>query len=142
MNSGFLQFDQSNIHYLRSGNGERVLICFHGYGESAAHFQFLTEKLKDEFTMISLDLPFHGQTNWQTGMLDEERLQSVIDQILTQENLPRRQYLFIRFQSWRSISPLTLRKNSWPSRTPGFVGARWLKIKFLVLVIHANYHWQ
>ncbi len=89
MKSGFLQFDQSSIHYLRSGNGEKVLICFHGYGETAEHFQFLANRLAHEFTIISLDLPFHGETDWQSGSLDEHNLKSLIEQILIQEKLPR-----------------------------------------------------
>jgi len=89
MKSGFLHFDQSSVHYLRTGNGEKILICFHGYGESAAHFQFLANRLAQEFTIISLDLPFHGETNWQSGTLDDGKLQTLLEQILQQENLPQ-----------------------------------------------------
>jgi len=89
MKSGFLQFDQSSIHYLRWGNGEKILVCFHGYGETAAHFQFLGTRLAHEFTIISLDLPFHGETDWQSGTLDDDKLQSLVEQILLRENLPQ-----------------------------------------------------
>ena len=89
MKSGFLQFNQSSIHYLRAGNGEKILICFHGYGESAAHFQFLANTLAQEFTCIALDLPFHGETAWHSGTLDEGKLQSLIEQMLLQEQLPQ-----------------------------------------------------
>jgi len=89
MKSGFLQFNQSSIHYLRAGNGEKILICFHGYGESAAHFRFLANRLAHEFTFISLDLPFHGETAWHSGTLDEGKLQSLIEQMLLQEQLPQ-----------------------------------------------------
>jgi pimeloyl-ACP methyl ester carboxylesterase len=88
MKSGYLPFDQSNIHYLRSGNGKKLLICFHGYGESASHFNFLSNRLKDEFTLLSIDLPFHGETDWANGSLDEKKLKAIINQIISQEDLP------------------------------------------------------
>ena len=97
MKSGFLQFDQSSIHYLRSGNGEKLLICFHGYGESASHFQILVDKLKHDFTLLSIDLPFHGDTNWVNGSLDEKKLKSILCQIIEEENISASRILLLGF---------------------------------------------
>ena len=38
--------------------------------------------------MIAIDLPFHGETEWQDEALDEKKLESMINQILHQESLP------------------------------------------------------
>ena len=56
----------SRIHYSCWGTGPRLLFCFHGYGESADTFSFLTEPLGRDFTLVAFDLPFHGQTHGQT----------------------------------------------------------------------------
>jgi len=41
------------------------VICFHGYGETASSFHFLEEFAMAEYHFFAVDLPFHGQTNWQ-----------------------------------------------------------------------------
>jgi len=87
MQPGNLSFDQSTIHYLRSGTGNKILICFHGYGESAAHFQFLNNRLQDEFTLFAIDLPFHGETKWAGGSFDAKKLLAIVKAILKKENL-------------------------------------------------------
>jgi pimeloyl-ACP methyl ester carboxylesterase len=87
MQSGHLSFDQSTVHYLKHGSGKRILFCFHGYGESSSNFSFLSNHLKDGFVIIALDLPFHGETKWESGSFDANKLKSIIHKILQQENL-------------------------------------------------------
>lgn len=65
MPSGYLIYQQSKIHYHVAGHGDKLLICLHGFGESANHFEFLTDTLKDHYTIISIDLPYHGKTIWK-----------------------------------------------------------------------------
>jgi len=60
----FISFSSSRLHYHRWGKGDKLLLCFHGYGESAASFAFLAEALSSEFTILAIDLPFHGETEW------------------------------------------------------------------------------
>jgi pimeloyl-ACP methyl ester carboxylesterase len=64
----FLLFRSSRIHYFCWGSGTRLLFGFHGYGESAAAFSFLGEALGRGFTLVAIDLPFHGETDWKEGM--------------------------------------------------------------------------
>lgn len=68
MQSYFLVYKSSRIHYLKSGSGSRTLICFHGYGESADSFSVLPEELDLDFTVFAVDLPFHGKTEWLEGL--------------------------------------------------------------------------
>jgi len=67
MISSAISYKDSVIYYLKSGWGERILFLFHGYGESAGSFEMLAEKLTDRFTIIAVDLPFHGRTAWNEG---------------------------------------------------------------------------
>jgi pimeloyl-ACP methyl ester carboxylesterase len=68
----FLLFRSSRIHYYCWGSGPRLLFGFHGYGESAASFAFLGDALGEApgryYTLVAIDLPFHGETDWKEGL--------------------------------------------------------------------------
>ena len=64
MNHRFLTYHDSSISYSQFGNGQTLLICLHGYGEDAASFAFLEPFIGSDFTCIALEMPFHGNTNW------------------------------------------------------------------------------
>lgn len=68
MPSAYYSFGNSRIHYSYWGTGERILLCFHGYGESAASFAFLGDALGQDFTVLAVDLPYHGNTQWNDGL--------------------------------------------------------------------------
>lgn len=57
----------SVLHAVRFGSGDRLLICFHGFGEEAGKFMALQPTLHAMFTVVAIDLPFHGNTQWQLG---------------------------------------------------------------------------
>jgi pimeloyl-ACP methyl ester carboxylesterase len=86
MHNRYLSFRASRISYYHWGNGPRWLICFHGYGESAHGFAFLEEVMGDEFSILAIDLPFHGKTDWKEGPLTDPTLLSIIDQIILAES--------------------------------------------------------
>lgn len=87
MDNQLLSFRNSTIGYSRFGNGPRVVICFHGFGEDSLTFEFLEKYAGHEFTFFALDLPFHGQTIWNEGLLfTHNDLLKIIDSILHSEN--------------------------------------------------------
>jgi pimeloyl-ACP methyl ester carboxylesterase len=88
MQSGFLSFKGSTIHYVRAGIGNRVVVCFHGYGESSANFNFLSQAIGTEFSLVAFDLPFHGETEWNNGNLYPDEVGQMLIEILQQEKLP------------------------------------------------------
>lgn len=78
----YIPFQRSSIHYLRWGEGPEWLFCFHGYGEDAGSFAFLPDTLGERFTIIAIDLPFHGRTDWQEELqFTPEQLVGLIHQI-------------------------------------------------------------
>jgi pimeloyl-ACP methyl ester carboxylesterase len=87
MQSGYLSFDGSRIHYLLSGTGKKILVCFHGYGESASNFSFLGPHLNNSFTILAIDLPFHGETQWSAASFDGKKLKEIVSDIISNENL-------------------------------------------------------
>ncbi|HWK02265.1 MAG TPA: alpha/beta hydrolase [Puia sp.] len=82
MQSFFLPFHSSRIHYLLGGTGDKLLCGFHGYGESAESWAFLEGALGEDYTILAIDLPFHGRTDWKEELyFDPETLISLIGQI-------------------------------------------------------------
>lgn len=69
MSSFFLSYKQSQIHCLRWGSGKETLLCFHGFGETADSFLHLARQIEDRYTVIAVDLPLHGKTVWNEGLI-------------------------------------------------------------------------
>lgn len=84
-----LIYRNSSISYYRFGSGPKAVVCFHGYGEEAAAFNFLEKYASNQYTFISIDLPFHGKTEWKDGInfLPKDLLQ-IIERILEQNKPP------------------------------------------------------
>ncbi|HEX7844590.1 MAG TPA: alpha/beta hydrolase [Chitinophagaceae bacterium] len=79
-----ITYKNSVIGYYKFGHGPQTALCFHGYGEEASTFGFLEKYAGDKFTFYSIDLPFHGKTEWNEGLsFTNENLQQVIGAILT-----------------------------------------------------------
>jgi pimeloyl-ACP methyl ester carboxylesterase len=64
-----IKYRQSFINVYFFGEGDKYLFCFHGYGEDGRSFEFLKNFLGNEYTLIAMDLPFHGKTTWNEGLL-------------------------------------------------------------------------
>ena len=69
MLSFFIPYKSSQIHCLQWGTGERPLLCFHGFGETADSFMALARQIENNYTIIAIDLPLHGKTVWNEGMI-------------------------------------------------------------------------
>jgi len=75
-------YKNSVISYFRYGTGEKLVFCFHGYGEDATSFSFLERYDDGEFTFFAIDLPFHGRTEWKERLsFTAEDLQQIINKI-------------------------------------------------------------
>ena len=63
-----VQYKSSQIAYYTYGSGYEILFCFHGYGLTGESFAVLQPVLEEVYTLICIDFPFHGATNWQEGL--------------------------------------------------------------------------
>src|SRR5438552_14687033 len=87
MENFLLQYKNSTINYYRFGSGLNVVICFHGYGEDAASFGLLEKFAGNQYSFISIDLPFHGKTVWNEGLnFTHKDLLEILKEILSQTN--------------------------------------------------------
>ena len=90
----YLPYQSSQLHYYVWGNGPRILFAFHGYGETGASFSFIGAALEaadPSWTLIAIDLPFHGRTEWKEGLsFAPEQLYEIMQAIAGQPSPPWR----------------------------------------------------
>jgi len=81
MESHHLSHKNSTIHYRKFGDGPRLLFCFHGYGRESDTFWVLERKLGSAYTIIAIDVPFHGLTDWKDELVFKPKyfLQLILD---------------------------------------------------------------
>jgi pimeloyl-ACP methyl ester carboxylesterase len=84
-----LAYRKSTISYLRFGSGNRCLICFHGFGDRAVIWYNLNEKIGKEFTIIAIDLPYHGHTEWREKKMQSIDFEVIVNDILKTEGFER-----------------------------------------------------
>ena len=52
------------LHYHKFGSGPKNLLAFHGFGQDHSVFLPFKNTLGKEYTILSFDLFFHGQSHW------------------------------------------------------------------------------
>lgn len=81
-----LTYLNSTIHYSLYGSGP-LLLCLHGYNHHTRSFGFLTKRLQQRYTVLAIDMPFHGFTDWKEARpFMPEDLHSIVLQIQPQAN--------------------------------------------------------
>ena len=68
MQTAFVSYKNSHIHYLLFGKGEKTLLCLHGFAESAQSFASLAEYIGGQYTVVLMDMPLHGATKWNEDL--------------------------------------------------------------------------
>jgi len=85
-----IRYKNSFINVYFFGEGSKYLFCFHGYGEDGRSFEFVKNLLRETYTLIAIDLPFHGNTVWNEGLLmTQEDLINIIDVIIKQYDIDK-----------------------------------------------------
>ncbi|MCH2083671.1 MAG: alpha/beta hydrolase [Saprospiraceae bacterium] len=79
-----MKVPQGEWNYYRWGSGETLLVALHGFARNALLFEKLGPEVAKQYTMIALDLPFHGQTQW-TDLYKPEDIQYFITEVLKNE---------------------------------------------------------
>jgi len=63
----FFKFEDSTVCYEKSGNGEDILLTFHGFGQNNQAFNPIKENLETQYTIYSFDLFYHGKSHWKSN---------------------------------------------------------------------------
>lgn len=89
MQRHFLSYNNSEVEYIKYGNGEKLLIAFHGFGDSAWLFKVLEPALCEKYTVYALSFPYHGNTKWASELFSKEDICAIIYKIMKTENKER-----------------------------------------------------
>jgi pimeloyl-ACP methyl ester carboxylesterase len=84
-----LTFSMGSLHYVKWGQGTKVMLAFHGFGQTAQAFAPLAEVLAPHYTFYSFDLFYHGNSQWNTPQqaLTKEYWQSIIEQFIQETGI-------------------------------------------------------
>ena len=89
MEDRFIKTVSAEWQVLSTGNSGDTWMVFHGFGQNAALMLRFMEIVKPNDRVISINLPFHGNTNLIEPNLNENDLNDLIGRILRNENVER-----------------------------------------------------
>jgi len=83
--------NSSSLFYFKSGNGKKVLLLFHGFGQDHTVFVPLMDSLKDAYTCYAFDLYFHGASRWPHGEqpLEKQVWKETLNTFLNENQIDR-----------------------------------------------------
>ncbi len=79
-------YKNSVVNYHLYGTGPKVILAFHGYGDSGNQFNILQHEMGNAYTIIAPDMPLHGKTKWNEDDFVLDDLVFILNKIL--EELP------------------------------------------------------
>lgn len=91
MAAHFFIYKHAQFHYTKAGNGCKTLLAFHGFGQTNADFQPVTERLSNTYTVFAFDLFFHGKSQWPpaTEVLTKVFWQELLTAFLAEQQIER-----------------------------------------------------
>jgi pimeloyl-ACP methyl ester carboxylesterase len=89
MVSSYIDLPTGKIHCLTFGAGPELLVALHGFSDRARMFAALEPALSEKYTVVAIDLPFHGQTEWEQKTFSKADLLHIIRRILAEKGAKR-----------------------------------------------------
>ena len=91
-NSEFIELDDGSLIHIRDeGNKDgKILVMVHGFNGSLFNFETMVPFLKDQFRILSLDLPAHGLTgSVKSNLYSYDGFYSVINVVLEKQDIKK-----------------------------------------------------
>lgn len=83
MESKFYTINNCRLHFQEAGFGSRLLVAFHGYGNTSNLFEPFIPFLEKNYKIISVDLPHHHLSEWDDSILTLQDLTLFIEYLIT-----------------------------------------------------------
>jgi pimeloyl-ACP methyl ester carboxylesterase len=80
---GYMELEGGRVFFRKSGNGHRIIVALHGFGQDGRVFSELS--LPTSYCMYAIDLPWHGRTLWQAPFFSPSDLGEILGSILCME---------------------------------------------------------
>ncbi|UII23524.1 alpha/beta hydrolase [Fulvivirga ligni] len=65
MPENYFTYEGAQLHYYTYGNGPKVMLAFHGFGQNGQFFSQMAKNWAEDFIFFSFDLFFHGNSTWK-----------------------------------------------------------------------------
>ncbi len=87
----FIYYNNSSLHYAKTGNGEHHLLVFHGFGQDMNVFDFFARSLARHYTFYVFDLYFHGKSRWAHGekTLEKKEWKETMELFLAENHIDK-----------------------------------------------------
>ncbi|MBI1767476.1 MAG: alpha/beta hydrolase [Bacteroidetes bacterium] len=83
-----IDYGESKLFYYKYGVGQKAILLFHGFGQDHTAFSSWIEVLKNDYTVYSFDLFFHGESVWVSpNALAKEDWKNIIELFLQKEKI-------------------------------------------------------
>jgi len=83
-------YQSSELYYYREGDGNKVILLFHGFGQDHKAFDSWIDVLESDYTIFAFDLFFHGNSKWANQQaLTKEDWKKIFQLFLEQEKIQR-----------------------------------------------------
>ncbi len=83
--NGFIDFEDKRIAYKDDGTGNAIVLL-HGFTESMEIWNGFIPVLKEEFRVITIDLPGHGHSELLNGICTMDRMADAVKNVLDNLN--------------------------------------------------------
>ena len=87
--NGFLEYENSKVHFIKFGQGDKLLIALPGFGDPASLYLALQMALEKDYTVFAIDLPFHGKTQWNKPVFYKKDLINIFNLLAKKEGKQR-----------------------------------------------------
>lgn len=84
------------LHYQKIGNGQKILLAFHGMGQDFSCFQNFAQTFENQYTTYLFDLPYHGKsgginvTNYiEDELLTKQIWKNYLEDFLQKNKIPK-----------------------------------------------------
>lgn len=84
-----VKIPSGQLVYTKYGNGSKVLIAFHGFGQDKNIFGSWAETLSGRYTLYAIDIFYHGESFRDYGKLSKKEWQTYLEALLEKEKIEK-----------------------------------------------------
>jgi len=83
-----ITYHNNKLFYHKEGEGKIPILLFHGFGQDHKIFAAWFEELKNNYTLYSFDLFFHGDSHWSARTpLEKRDWREILELLFTNEKM-------------------------------------------------------
>lgn len=113
MQNNTLQLSEGSLAYHEYGNGPQIWIALHGFAQEGSVFAALQTYLPPDTTLIALDLPWHGASQWKEPVFLLKTIQQAIEMLLAKKQAQTYTLLGFSFGARLALALAPLEAQHW-----------------------------